>query len=140
MKALIILLVFSSPFLFTQKKHNVNVLVGDIRDLKGNIIIQFHKDSTSFLNDSVAPLMTYTENFSSSLIIKSYPDIPEGIYAVSVFHDENNNKILDRDIFGVPKEGYGVSGKKIKKFKFAKFENSKFTVNTTTALSIRLKY
>jgi uncharacterized protein (DUF2141 family) len=34
-------------------------------------------------------------------------DLPDGTYAISVFHDENENHKLDRDLFGRPKEGIG---------------------------------
>ncbi|MCP1335524.1 DUF2141 domain-containing protein [Hyphomicrobiales bacterium FT118] len=35
--------------------------------------------------------------------------LPPGEYAVIVFHDENDNGLLDTGIFGVPVEGYGFS-------------------------------
>ncbi len=34
-------------------------------------------------------------------------NMPEGRYALSVLHDENENHKLDRDLFGRPKEGIG---------------------------------
>jgi uncharacterized protein (DUF2141 family) len=39
----------------------------------------------------------------------TFRDLPPGNYAVTAFHDENNNGKLDRDATGVPSEGYGVS-------------------------------
>lgn len=36
-------------------------------------------------------------------------NLPRGVYAVSVFHDENMNGRLDKNVFGIPKEGYGAS-------------------------------
>ena len=38
-----------------------------------------------------------------------FEGIPRGIYAVSVFHDENMNGKLDKNHLGAPKEGYGTS-------------------------------
>jgi uncharacterized protein (DUF2141 family) len=35
--------------------------------------------------------------------------LPKGSYAVSVFHDLNGNGILDKNLFGAPKEPYGFS-------------------------------
>lgn len=32
-----------------------------------------------------------------------------GRYAISYFHDENNNQHLDSNVFGIPQEGYGFS-------------------------------
>ena len=38
-----------------------------------------------------------------------FTDLPAGVYAVSVFHDENMNQKLDKNFVGVPKEEYGAS-------------------------------
>jgi uncharacterized protein (DUF2141 family) len=35
--------------------------------------------------------------------------LPPGDYAVLVFHDENDNGVLDKGAFGIPTEGYGFS-------------------------------
>ena len=36
-------------------------------------------------------------------------ELPQGDYAVAVFHDLNSNKTLDKNFFGIPKEPYGFS-------------------------------
>ncbi len=36
-------------------------------------------------------------------------DLPNGDYAVAVYHDLNSNKTLDKNFFGIPKEPYGFS-------------------------------
>jgi uncharacterized protein (DUF2141 family) len=33
--------------------------------------------------------------------------LPPGRYAIAVIHDENSNHKLDRNLFGIPKEGFG---------------------------------
>lgn len=38
-----------------------------------------------------------------------FDHIPPGRYGVVVLHDENSNKKLDRDIFMIPKEGFGFA-------------------------------
>jgi uncharacterized protein (DUF2141 family) len=38
-----------------------------------------------------------------------FDHIPPGRYGVVVLHDENGNKKLDRDIFMIPKEGFGFA-------------------------------
>jgi uncharacterized protein (DUF2141 family) len=57
----------------------------------------------------------WPERFSAALKAKSapaqpgvtevvIPALPPGDYAVVVLHDENENKRLDRGLFGIPKE------------------------------------
>ncbi|MCB9595616.1 MAG: DUF2141 domain-containing protein [Sandaracinaceae bacterium] len=38
-----------------------------------------------------------------------FDDVTPGEYAMAVFHDENANNDLDRNIFGIPSEGTGAS-------------------------------
>lgn len=38
-----------------------------------------------------------------------FDHIPAGRYAVVVLHDENENKKLDRNVFDIPKEGFGFA-------------------------------
>lgn len=45
----------------------------------------------------------------SGTLSVTFKDVKPGVYAVSTYHDENNNKSLDRGMFGVPKEPYGFS-------------------------------
>ena len=35
------------------------------------------------------------------------PDVPPGTYALRAYHDENGNGQLDRNLLGVPWEGFG---------------------------------
>lgn len=35
--------------------------------------------------------------------------LPSGDYGVAVIHDENSNARLDRNMFGIPKEGFGFA-------------------------------
>lgn len=38
-----------------------------------------------------------------------FDNLPYGVYAVSVLHDENGNHKMDKTFIGIPKEGFGTS-------------------------------
>lgn len=38
-----------------------------------------------------------------------WPHLPPGNYAIAAIHDENSNAHLDRNLFGIPKEGFGFA-------------------------------
>lgn len=42
-------------------------------------------------------------------VSQSWDDIPAGEYAIAVFQDLNENKNMERNFFGMPKEPYGFS-------------------------------
>lgn len=38
-----------------------------------------------------------------------WKNLPAGTYGVAAIHDENSNGRLDRNVFGIPKEGFGFA-------------------------------
>jgi len=72
---------------------------------------------------------------SDEIVIVTFNDLPIGRYAVSVYQDSNNNRQLDRGIFGIPKEKYGFSnGTRRPNFNDSSFD---FSGNMTIAIRIR---
>ena len=41
--------------------------------------------------------------------VKTSIYVPIGEYAITLYHDENGNEKLDKNVFGIPKERYGFS-------------------------------
>ncbi len=65
-------------------------------------------------------------------------ELPSGEYAVSTYHDVNNNSELDRYFFGKPKEPYGFSNN-VKPLGPPSFEKCMFTLNNSLKIvSIKL--
>ncbi|NLP57961.1 DUF2141 domain-containing protein [Lutibacter sp. B1] len=58
----------------------------------------------------------------------TFTNIPKGIYAVTCYHDENDNKQMDFFENGMPKESYGSSNNPLN-FGPPDFESSKFEVS-----------
>jgi uncharacterized protein (DUF2141 family) len=67
-------------------------------------------------------------------------DVPYGDYGVAVFHDENSNGKMDKNVLGIPLESYGFSNNVRITFGPPKWEEAKFTVKGSTAeVSIGVK-
>ena len=69
-----------------------------------------------------------------------FENIPNGTYAIAVVHDENDNKKMDTNFFGIPKEGYGVSNNKYPKMSEPSFDDAKFSLKEDKEISIKMKY
>lgn len=52
-----------------------------------------------------------------------------GTYAIKVFHDENSNGKLDKNILGIPSEDYGYSNNVSAWFGPPKWERARFLIN-----------
>ena len=82
---------------------------------KGTIYLAIYDNSTSFNQDnknknidkkrwvkSIVEAVT-KEGFKRSIELK------KGIYAISLYVDSNDNKIIDKNLLGIPTEQYGFS-------------------------------
>lgn len=72
----------------------------------------------------------------------SFDALPPGDYAVRIYHDENGNGRMDRNAFGLPREGYGFSREARALLGVPSFERSRVTVlaGQVTATSARMGY
>lgn len=118
----------------------VTVKIQGIKNNKGAIIIGLYNSETDF------PI--YEKNFRGATLNAienknqyTFKNIPAGKYAVALWHDENENKILDKNLFGAPKESYGFSNNKYGKFGPPDFEDVSFEIlkNETIELTITVK-
>lgn len=67
--------------------------------------------------------------------------LPPGRYAVIVFHDENDNGLLDTDFFGIPNEGYGFGNNAVGFLGPPSFDAASVTVGSADqAIAISLIY
>lgn len=66
-------------------------------------------------------------------------DLSTGQYSVRVFHDENDNKKLDTGMFGIPKEGWGMSNNVKAIMGPPDFNESLFWLKENRTLEIVLK-
>jgi uncharacterized protein (DUF2141 family) len=55
-------------------------------------------------------------------------DLPPGVYGASVLHDENRNNQMDRNVAGIPEEGYGVTNNPRPALRAARFDEATFTL------------
>jgi uncharacterized protein (DUF2141 family) len=69
-----------------------------------------------------------------------FQTVPPGRYALSVFHDENSNRKLDR-FMGIPREGFGFSRNPVVRFGPPRFDkvSIEFTPGFSRA-SVRMQY
>ncbi|RKH64452.1 DUF2141 domain-containing protein [Corallococcus aberystwythensis] len=92
----------------------------------GHVLIAVHADAASF-NDKGKPMAVRTVEVKDAKVTVTIPDLAPGTYAVSLFHDANDNNKLDTNFIGIPKEGYGFSNNVGARGK-PSFDEAKFTL------------
>ncbi|MDO6470832.1 DUF2141 domain-containing protein [Maribacter sp. 1_MG-2023] len=136
-KNLFVLLIMSlmSTGLFAQ--HNLSLNIDGVTSEKGNICFAVYNDEGSFLKfDKV--YKSGSEKAVKGKTAFDITDLPEGDYAIAIFHDANGNKNLDTNMLGIPKEQIAFSKGKMKMFGPPKYKECVFTVNSNMEMNISL--
>lgn len=109
MKTLTLLfaLIFSITFSYAQNKgQNITVTVNNVLNNKGKVIFSLHTENTFMKSQSLQSDESIIENGKAKVTFKN---VEPGTYAIMVLHDENDNKRMDFEVNGMPKENYGMS-------------------------------
>ena len=71
-----------------------------------------------------------------------FDNLPPGDYAISVVHDTNGNRLVDRSTLGFPKEGVGFSNNQKVVLSSPSFKKCQFTLTAgeRKKLSVQLGY
>lgn len=119
---------------------SVVVEIKGIKNTQGSIAIGLYNQAKGFAEYGKRYKGVYVKA-SKTGVKYSFKDIPVGTYAIAVFHDENNNKEVDKNWFGVPTESYGFSQNKYSSFGSPDFEEVSFVIssNQSKSLTIKLK-
>lgn len=135
---IICLVVINIGFSFAQTDETVNVTVNilNLNSNNGKVFVGLYKTKESFLNKGYKYLSTEIKNNTSTVTFK---DVPNGVYAISMYHDENDNDKMDSNFLGIPKEDYGCSNNAKGFMGPPKWEDAKFVVaNKSITQNIKL--
>ena len=105
-------------------KNNTGVVKVGLYDAEANFLKAVYKSIKSDIKDNSATV-TFTA-------------IPKGTYAVSIYHDENKNDVMDRNSFGIPSEAYGTSNGATGFMGPPKFEDAKFNLVNNSKINITI--
>jgi len=118
-----------------QDTFQIKVKVNNAENNNGKIFLGLYNSEDNFLNKQFKSSKSELNNNGCEIIFKN---IPAGTYAVSVFHDENDNGKMDANFIGIPKEDYGCSNDAKGFMGPPKWEDAKFSLNEDTTVTIKL--
>lgn len=137
MKVLITLFISITTFISVtaQSVKVVTVTVPNATSNKGTIKFGLHTKETFLKSKPMLIAEGKIENGKSTIVFK---DVAPGEYAVTCFHDKNDNGIMDFESNGMPKEDYGASNN-VMNFGPPQYHDAKFTIgDKDVSLEIRL--
>ena len=118
-----------SPKKILPSTGTLTVIVSDFRSNRGSAVVELFNKEKGFPKSPEKALKILSAPISNKKAVVVFENLPGGEYAVSVFHDENNNKKLDTNFLGIPKEGVGASNNAKGHFGPPKYIDAKFSFN-----------
>jgi uncharacterized protein (DUF2141 family) len=134
--AITIAILFFSLNAFSQGR--INVVITNVKSANGSIRVGLFNSERDFLEKAIAGKVV---KVSGTKVVVSFDGLIDGEYAVSVYHDENENSELDTNIMGIPREGFAFGNNAMGTFGPPSFEKAKVKVEGKTVhQEIALKY
>lgn len=121
----------------------LTIKVVGARNAKGTLAVALWKDAAAFPEDSTKAIRQRNIDLDARTLSAQtvFDDLPPGVYAVAVYHDENSNGNLDRGMFGRPTEGYGASNDARSMFSAPSFDEAQFALKAAAhTIEIKLGY
>ena len=120
------------------KTHKLSIHISGISKIKGNLFIAIFRPTDDFpvFGKQFKGIVKEVEGKSQNY---TFDDLPEGDYAVAIYQDLNRNKILDKNLLGIPTEIYGFSNNARRTFSAPSFQEAKFKLNKDLQQTVFLK-
>lgn len=113
------------------ESYDVVVNISNLNSNEGKVFVAIYDSKESFLGKGLKYTSIKIENNTCSTTFK---DIPNGTYAISMYHDENDNDKMDTNFLGIPKEDYGCSNNAKGFMGPPKWEDAKFQINNQSII------
>jgi uncharacterized protein (DUF2141 family) len=120
----------------------LNIVVNGIRHQKGEICFRVFGGEKGFPMSNTSEVKSGCAKITGSSVTKEFSGLKPGTYAVAVVDDQNGDRKLNKDFFGIPTEGFGISKNPTVSIQTGtpKFRDASFVVNKNTTVNIRMKY
>lgn len=118
------------------------VEVLNLRNERGMVGCALFNSAAGFPDATDKALRSMPVAILGTRAVCEFRNLTAGTYAVSVFHDENKNGKLDKNLVGMPKEGYGTSNDVRPAMSAPEFKPASFVIGSEamTALTVRMGY
>lgn len=133
--AITIIISIMSSNAYAQETFNLTVKIEDADSNDGQIFVSVYNTAADFLD---TPYKGAISKITNNGCVVTFEGLPKGTYAVSTFHDENDNGKLDTNFIGIPKEDYGCSNGAKGIMGPPKWKDAKFELQTDQTITITL--
>ena len=135
---IIIVFLISQTVLFAQENidQNITVKITNLDGNAGKVYVALFNSETTFLEKKYKSTISTIKDSNCEVV---FENVPNGVYAISLFHDKNDNNKMDSNFLGIPKEDYGCSNNAKGFMGPPKWKDAKFKIqNNSVTQTIKL--
>jgi uncharacterized protein (DUF2141 family) len=133
-KIITIITLFICSLLSAQNV-KLTVTVSGLKNDTGIVKVGLYNSDGTFLKTTYKSL---TSEIKNNQVVVTFDNLPTGEYAISTYHDENNNGKLDRNAMGVPSEAYAASNNAKGFMGPPSYKDAKFVLDKDSKIEITL--
>ncbi|MBW4611379.1 MAG: DUF2141 domain-containing protein [Hassallia sp. WJT32-NPBG1] len=142
---LLIAILVSASFAKTgnaQQTTTLTVVVNGIKHQKGQICLGIYPNEKGFPLSTKNVIKSACKPITGTSLKEQFSGLKPGNYAVAVVDDQNGDRQLNKDFFGIPKEGFGISNNPTVSITTGtpKFSKASFSLLKNTTVNIDMKY
>lgn len=91
------------------RRPTLTVAVNDLKNVNGNFCMSIFKSADGFPDSAEKAIFAECFRVSQKSFTIQLSDFPAGRFSIAGWHDENMDKKLNYNLFGIPKEGLAFS-------------------------------
>lgn len=136
---ILILFLFLFHGLSFAQNNILTLEVADIRDLKGELQVGLFNVEENFLEIG-GEFQVANIAVDSTITLVIFVDVPQGKYAISLYHDIDSSGEINKNFIGVPTEPYGISNNAWRMLAAPRWKDASFFIYSDTTIVINLRH
>ena len=125
----------------TIQAQNITLNITGIKSAKGQMVVSVFKDNQTFKDEKPATKLQFSKAAITNGTLTVSITLEPGTYGIALMDDENSNGKMEKNMFGIPKEGFGFSNFYLSGMSRPVFNDFKFDVkNTPLKLESKMRY
>lgn len=121
------------------QSHGLTINIKDITPPEGHIQLAIFNTPEKFPKEGKEFKVIQIPIDGSTVSITIH-DLAPGTYAIALYHDLNKDGICNKNILGIPTEGYGFSNNVRPKLRPPRFEKAAFEFKEVLTINISIFY
>ena len=116
--------------------HTITINISGMKSDEGDVFVAMYNSEKDFIKNEYRTVIVKVSNKKAIAVFKN---VPTAWYAITIFHDVNDNRKMDTNFIGIPKEPIGVSNNATGFMGPPKYRKAKFEVTNDVTISIKVK-